>query len=86
MIHGTIYCIQAASGPMKVGYVRGSLVERRLKSLQGATHEALTLVNTRAGNQREERALHAKYASDRIRGEWFNPSDILLAEFDGSRA
>lgn len=51
--------------------------EARLSKLQTSTHDKLELVHkTKVDDMREvELSLHQKYASKRIRGEWFKLSD-----------
>ncbi|WP_425282486.1 GIY-YIG nuclease family protein [Bacillus cereus] len=36
------------------------------------------------GGERLERTLHARFANFRSHGEWFNPSEELLAEMENA--
>ena len=49
-----------------------------MRTLQGATAEKLTLLGFMVGEKDIEKELHSKFASCRIRGEWFMPSATLL--------
>ena len=73
-----IYFVQAASGPIKIGFVKKAMVHR-LKDLQVGNHEVLTLIGWKLGTVSEERALHVRFRHLRIRGEWFRPAPELLA-------
>jgi hypothetical protein len=69
------YFIQAGSGPVKIG-ISGD-VTRRMGLLSTATHELLCLLGSIDGDH--EVSLHRRFATDRIRGEWFRPTKALLA-------
>lgn len=73
-----IYFIQeTASGGIKIGYT-GQLPESRLKSLQTSNPNELVLLHYVRGSKENEAELHAHFARDRIRGEWFRPSAELI--------
>ena len=75
---GDVYFIQGVSGgPIKIGTSEDPYV--RMASLQVACHEKLRLLATTAGGKQREAELHARFAATRVRGEWFGPSDELLA-------
>lgn len=79
---GSVYFIADEDGYIKIGHARNVL--SRLASLQTASRQNLRLVATTSGSQADERALHARFASDRVRGEWFRPSPALLLYIDKS--
>lgn len=67
-----VYFIQQDSlnnGPVKIGCATNP--KTRLLQLQTASSNALIILHTIKGNIKLERELHAKFASDRIHGEWF---------------
>jgi hypothetical protein len=75
-----VYFLRAATtGLIKVG--RAADVRDRMYRLQTGSSEALELMgqipDTSGGLM--ERAIHRRFADDRVRGEWFNPSPGLLA-------
>jgi hypothetical protein len=71
-----IVCID--SGRCKIGFTKHD-VEKRIKSLQTGSASELTLIAKHPGSIDTERALHERFAMDRIQGEWFNVSDELRA-------
>lgn len=80
-----IYFIENESGRVKIGHAKDPT--RRLSSLQGGSHEKLTLVAVIAdGGRPEESALHLRFADLRGRGEWFAPDARLRALMDQHRA
>jgi Meiotically up-regulated gene 113 len=81
--HATVvYFIQAdVGGPVKIGTTRD--VQQRLASLSVAHALDLRVLATFPGGTREERELHARFASDRLRGEWFSSSPALLHYVSG---
>lgn len=83
---GHIYFV-ATTGPdelIKIGYTGGSAphVEVRLRSLQTSSPVPLVCLARHRGTFQQERQLHAIFAADRERGEWFRPSDDLLDLID----
>lgn len=77
---GYVYFIQAGGdeGAIKIGWTEKD-VHRRLRSLQHANPETLTLLGRfpRPPGP-SEKAVHRRFADDRIRGEWFRCSPALL--------
>lgn len=51
--------------------------QKRLRGLQTAHHSKLTIIGTMAGGYQLEGELHARFAGDRMHGEWFRPSAAL---------
>jgi hypothetical protein len=81
-----IYVIQEQpNGPVKIGYTEGDVqdwricVKGRLESLQTGNPRRLAVVAVFDGNMKVERALHAKFWSFRLRGEWFEYVDEVCA-------
>jgi hypothetical protein len=62
-----------AAGAVKIGMCRDNpfYLYTRLCDLQCANPHRLELVGAQDGGIAEEKALHARFASGRIRGEWF---------------
>ncbi|MDP8910227.1 MAG: hypothetical protein M3N47_14190 [Chloroflexota bacterium] len=58
---------------------------RRLRQLQTGQDEQLFLRAAWDGEQAEERALHARFAASRKRGEWFDLSADLVAFVESRR-
>lgn len=75
----SVYFIRAdGPGLIKIG-VAGS-VQHRLSTLQTASPVPLTLIAVIPGvGQPVESELHERFAEDRVRGEWFEPSAKLLS-------
>ena len=72
-----VYFIQSEAGPIKIGYTEQHPY-KRMKALQTSVSEKLTLLSYIDGDKNVEKNLHVKFSPDRIRGEWFNPSNALL--------
>lgn len=71
-----LYMIQAGDqGPVKIGHADDP--ELRLRNLQTAHYEPLRLLVIYPGGSQLEAMLHEQFAKDRIRGEWFHPTDEL---------
>lgn len=78
-----LYFVQAASGPVKVGFTDNW--PRRFRALQHGTHEELTAILVIAGNKDDESSAHAQLAPFRIRGEWFSASPEVLSYIESRR-
>ena len=70
-----IYFIADEDGYIKIGHAGHP--QARLKSLQTASRQELRLLATTPGAVADEKALHAKFSDDHVRGEWFKPSREL---------
>lgn len=67
---GHVYLLEAGTGgPVKIGHTR--MLKERMEKLQTGNPVELKLIGFFYGGAREERALHARYAAWRLRGEWF---------------
>jgi hypothetical protein len=75
-----IYFIQSGEGgPIKIGRTRYDPI-RRLKGMQTGSHETLHLRRViPSPGEHGEKAIHALFATARIRGEWFWPTKEVLA-------
>lgn len=72
-----VYLIQVGSeGAVKIGFAAST--QRRLRALQTGNPDELRLLRTIEGGQREEKWLHKRFASQRLRGEWFRFSADML--------
>jgi hypothetical protein len=66
------------TGPIKIGNT--SAPQQRLREINLTCESELQILALAPGGFTAERAVHLKFASERIRGEWFSPS-AELAEF-----
>lgn len=81
---GHIYFIQAESGGLiKIGWA--TKPEARMAQMQAHGSLKLVLLHSEPGNGREEADLHRQFAAERRHGEWFEPSERLLAEIEARR-
>jgi len=71
-----VYFIQNERGSVKIGHSVNPA--KRLMLLQTGTLESLRIVRTIEGDDATERWLHRHFASDRVRGEWFNFREEML--------
>lgn len=72
-----IYFVQAGEGgPIKIGY--SVAPEERVKDFQCGNPWKLRLLRAFPGGVEEERELHARFAADRMHGEWFKPTPELV--------
>lgn len=73
-----VYFIQpTVGGLIKIGAAVDPQV--RLRHLQTGCPVELALLATMPGTKKTEAELHARFADARIRGEWFEPTESLLA-------
>lgn len=79
-----IYIIRAVpSGNIKIGITDD--VARRLRGLRAASYEELEVVSTFPGTGRAEKQIHAQLKASCIRGEWFRPTEEVLAWVDSPK-
>lgn len=72
-----VYFIRSgAAGPVKIGYARDPYT--RFMNLRTASPDEVSYLGHLPGGIEEERAVHARFAHLRIRGEWFRPAPELL--------
>jgi len=76
-----IYFIQQGNaGPIKIGFSQNSeTFKKRLTNMQIANPDNLNLLKTIEGSRSLEFRLHDSFQEFLVRGEWFKPSDKLLA-------
>ena len=63
---------------VKIGYTSNDPV-LRLVDLQTAHYERLRLIAVTEGELEGERQLHSIFEDERLQGEWFRPSEYLMA-------
>lgn len=80
VVNRTVYFVQTESGPIKIGIAQD--VQKRLRGLQVSTPDKLTLLCTAPGGVQAEAKLHRRFASYRLRGEWFAAHPDILAEVE----
>lgn len=68
---------RATDGAIKIGTSRH--VDRRIIALSKQHASAIVLLATTAGGFAREAEVHDALADHRISGEWFAPSDVVLA-------
>lgn len=69
MADGFIYAISNSAGAVKVGWSKNPI--RRVAAVQIGSLSKCVLVGKAPGSKAEERAIHDRFASYRIYGEWF---------------
>lgn len=74
-----IYFIKDPRGFVKIGITSGP-VFARLSELQVGNPTALRIMGTAVGSRTQEQALHEKYKTLRVRGEWFKLRPTLQRE------
>lgn len=74
----TVYYITCEdTGTVKIGYAADPL--SRLSKMQSDNASPLELVASEPGDELREAEIHALFAEDRVRGEWFTLSDRIRA-------
>ena len=73
---GYVYFIAAGTRAIKIGWAKNP--EWRLSNLQVANFEELSLIAACYGSSGLERAVHKKFRSYHIRGEWFRYRKPIL--------
>lgn len=80
-----IYFIESRRAKaIKIGLARDP--EKRLRTLQTASPTKLRLIATCPGGPREEMLMHRRFASIRLRGEWFRATRELYEFASGCNA
>lgn len=78
-----IYAVQFGDGtPIKIGSTSG--LAARLTKMSVDHYEEVSLLYLTRGGFREEHALHRKFASFRVRGEWYRPDPEVLEWCDSA--
>lgn len=79
-----IYVVSRGSdGAVKIGWT--SDVERRVRELRKETHDTIAILAMLPGDKPNELRLHARFAAERIDGEWFRRSSAIDAFLDALR-
>lgn len=73
---GFIYAIQCGDA-VKIGFARDPL--RRLSELNVGYPGKHRMIGFSEGDRTDERRIHASFAAERIRGEWFRLTDRVTA-------
>lgn len=73
----TVYFAQKEDGLVKIGFTMGVVYER-LRRISQVIGAGLTLIAMVDGGRSEEEQMHLKFRNDRVRHEWFHPSDELM--------
>lgn len=80
----SVYLIQSIDGgPVKIGSAFSAAA--RMGEIQRMSPVPLRVVATIPGGYATETALHRRFATDRLHGEWFTPSESLFAAFGVTR-
>lgn len=76
---GAVYFMRAGRrGPIKIGWTRGS-VHGRLRVVQLGCAEKIEIIKVIRGCSRSDEAeWHKRFAPNRMYGEWFSPTDMLM--------
>jgi hypothetical protein len=74
-----VYLIRSGSdGLVKIGF--SETVHKRLTKMQVGSPDKLTVLRILDGGKELEAALHARFKSYRVRGEWFTFSEDMLGD------
>lgn len=78
----TVYYLRRKiDGAIKIGFTDRS-PSQRARELSNASGLEVELLASEPGTRQDERETLAEFAEERIRGEWFRPSPILLGYID----
>lgn len=74
----SVYFMQQRAGEelIKIGF--SDLPDRRLSTVRRDEQEPVVILAVIDGGREVERMLHKQLDADRVRGEWFRPSDRVL--------
>jgi len=70
--------------PVNIGASQPELFASNFLALQRGSYLPLTILFTAWADQAEKDALHARFASSHIRGEWYDRSSEVVAFIDAS--
>jgi hypothetical protein len=73
----TYFIQRGEKGPIKIGHTTSARLLNRLRILQTASPERLTVLAAISGGV--EKKLGQQFAGSRLSGEWFKPTKDLLA-------
>ncbi len=73
-----VYFIQAVDGgPIKIGKSNVVQLRARVAELQTGNPAELRVIGCIAGDHETERQLHSALTQYRVRGEWFEDTDVV---------
>lgn len=73
-----VYFVGTKDGPVKIGLTNDPAT--RLQHLQTSSPDELLLLAVVPAGRSLERAYHSCFAGYRIRGEWFERNELMMAE------
>lgn len=74
----SVYFIQRGeAGPIKIGHSGNP--KARLAALKTASDQPLRMIGVMDGGKEAERELHLRFADARLEGEWFSPTEEIVA-------
>lgn len=79
---GHVYFLRS-DDHIKIGYATD--VAARIRELQCGNPTTLALIGAIPAKPADERALHRRFNTDRVQGEWFRRSDKLLAFIEAEK-
>jgi hypothetical protein len=74
----TVYFVGGDEGPVKIGFT--TEMPLRLRNLANQSAHPIKLLAAIAGGRDLEKRYHAKFADDRLHGEWFKRSEAVEGE------
>ena len=81
----TVYfMLSSSTGLVKIG--SSGDPDRRLRDLQMASGERISLLTTEPGGEAHEKALHRRFKASRVRGEWFRHSEAIRTHIANAEA
>lgn len=76
-----IYFIQSThGGPIKIGYAANP--QKRLNQIQNMSPVPIRMIAAVEGDRRLEFDIHRRFSSQRLYGEWFEPTETLFNFID----
>lgn len=77
--HASVYFVQHIHGdkPIKIGFSSAGNLPMRLRTIACYCAYPVKVLLILEGGKADERKLHKKFKADRLRGEWFRPSENL---------
>lgn len=77
-VHGRVYAIKAImpEGPIKIGY--SNALDMRFANINSSCPVELELLGYVGGDFWLEGRLHVLLSRDRLKGEWFRPTDAVM--------
>lgn len=79
----TVYYVQRADGLVKIGFT--ARYQQRMSTLR-REFGPIQVLATHSGGRDAERAMHIRFAADRVTGEWFRCGPELFAHIERIKA